>query len=80
MSENTPNIFVRFGSRIARWFRESKSELKKVVWPTRKQMVNHTVIVLISVIAVGVVIAGLDALFMLGIHSFLPFAVGGFRG
>ena len=26
-----------FFQRIARWFREMKSELKKVVWPTPKQ-------------------------------------------
>ena len=34
-----------FFQRIARWFREMKSELKKVVWPTPKQTVNNTVIV-----------------------------------
>ena len=33
-----------------------KSELKKVQWPTRKQTVNNTLIVIACVIAVGVCI------------------------
>ena len=42
--------------RIARWFREMKSELKKVVWPTPKQTANNTVIVIVCVIIVGIFI------------------------
>ena len=38
---------------IGRWFREMRSELKKVVWPTKSQMVNNTLIVLLCVLAVG---------------------------
>lgn len=47
-----PSIF----SRIGRWLRELKSELKKVQWPTAKQTVNNTVIVIICVIVVGIFI------------------------
>ena len=39
------NFFARAGKRISRWFREMKSELKKVVWPTKSQMLNNTLIV-----------------------------------
>ncbi len=42
------------GNRVARYFREMKSELKKVVWPTRKQTFNNTGIVIVCVIIVGV--------------------------
>ena len=39
--ENTkPNIFKRIG----KWFREMRSELKKVIWPTSKQLTNNTII------------------------------------
>jgi preprotein translocase subunit SecE len=31
-------------NRVAKWFREMRSELKKVVWPTPKQVVNNTMI------------------------------------
>ena len=61
MSENNKskaNIF----SRIAKWLRELKSELKKVQWPTAKQTVNNTVIVILCVIIVGVFIWVFDAL------------------
>ena len=46
-----PNILKRIG----KWFREMKSELKKVIWPTSKQLVNNTVVsvVVILVSALG---------------------------
>ena len=47
-------------SRIARWFREMRSELKKVVWPTPKQVTNNTLISLVVMVASGVVIWALD--------------------
>lgn len=46
----------KFFARIARWFREMKSELKKVVWPSKSQMVNNTIIVLVCVLIVGIFI------------------------
>ena len=61
MSENKKskaNIF----SRIAKWLRELKSELKKVQWPTAKQTMKNTFIVILCVIVVGVVIWISDAL------------------
>ena len=33
-----------FFKRAAKWFREMKSELKKVIWPTGKQLFNNTVV------------------------------------
>lgn len=37
-----------------------KAELKKVVWPTKNQLLNNTVLVLMLVIAFSVVILGAD--------------------
>ncbi|KKS42098.1 preprotein translocase subunit SecE [Candidatus Kuenenbacteria bacterium RIFCSPHIGHO2_12_FULL_42_14] len=31
---------------LVQYFKDSKLELKKVVWPTRKQTLNHTVLVI----------------------------------
>ena len=41
--------------RIGKWFREMRSELKKVIWPTGKQLTNNTVVsvVVILVSALG---------------------------
>lgn len=55
-----PNFFVRVGRRFSRWFREMKSELKKVVWPTPKQLANNTLIVLVAVLIVGVIVVLFD--------------------
>ena len=49
-----------FFKSIAKWFREMKSELKKVVWPTPHQVVNNTVVALVVMAASAVVIWGFD--------------------
>ena len=51
-----PNALVRGWKRVARYFREMKSELKKVVWPSGKQVVRNTIVVIAVVIVVGVLI------------------------
>ena len=55
-----PIIFVRMGTGLSRWFREMKSELKKVVWPSGKQLVNNTVVVLVAVLIVGIIVCLFD--------------------
>ena len=50
------NFFVRGFKRIKKWFREMRSELKKVVWPTGKQVVNNVLITLACVLVVGIFI------------------------
>ena len=62
MSENEKKTKTGIFARIAKWLRELKSELKKVQWPTGKQTVNNTVIVIICVIIVGIFIWAFDAL------------------
>ena len=42
------------------FFKDTKAELKKVVWPTRKQVTNNTLWVLILVIAISAIVLGFD--------------------
>ena len=65
------NWFKRFFGAIARYFRELRSELKKVVWPTPKQVLRNTMIVLACVLIVGVFIWMLDAVATMGITELL---------
>jgi len=51
---------VKGSNRIARWFREMRSELKKVVWPTPKQIVNNTFVALTVMACAAVAIWALD--------------------
>ena len=53
-----PNLF----KRIARFFKETKSEIKKVVWPSRKQLINNFVIVLVFCLITGAFIWIVDGL------------------
>ena len=47
-------------NRIARWFREMRSELKKVVWPTPKQIVNNTGVALSVMVVAAIVVWAID--------------------
>ncbi len=60
MSEKKPNFFVRAAKKIGSYFRELKSETKKVSWPSFKQVRNNTGIVIVAVVIIGAFIALLD--------------------
>lgn len=50
-------------NRLTRWYRETVSELKKVVWPTREEWTNLTLIVLAVTVAMGIFLGGMDFIF-----------------
>ena len=64
------------GKRIAKWWREMKSELKKVVWPTPKQVANNTVVALSVMLASAVVIWGFDEFAQLIVRAVISLAAG----
>jgi len=51
---------IKGSNRFAKWFREMRSELKKVVWPTPKQIVNNTLVSLAVMAVSAVAIWALD--------------------
>ena len=51
-----------FFARVGKWFRDMKSELKKVQWPTWKQTLNNTLIVIAFCVVVGACIFLFDKL------------------
>jgi len=48
---------------IQRYFRETIGELRKVNWPTRKEAVNLTIVVLIVTFSMSALLGILDFLF-----------------
>lgn len=60
-----PNIFVRMFKAIGKFFRDTLSEVKKVVWPSKKQVLNNTAVVLAACIICGAVLFGIDSVFAL---------------
>ena len=49
-----------FFSKIANFFTESKIELKKVSWPSKEELIDSTVVVLVSVILLAIFIGVVD--------------------
>jgi preprotein translocase subunit SecE len=45
------------------FLREVRAELRKVAWPSRPEVVNYSIVVLVAVIVLTAIIAGLDYLF-----------------
>ena len=54
---------------IGKFFRDTVSEMKKVVWPSKKQIINNTLVVLAVVLVAAIVLVALDALFGFGISG-----------
>ena len=48
---------------ISRYFSETIGELRKVSWPTRREAINLTFVVLIVMISMSLVLGGLDWIF-----------------
>jgi preprotein translocase subunit SecE len=50
-------------ARIGRFLREVVAELGKVIWPTRKELVTYTAVVIVFVSIMVALVAGLDIMF-----------------
>ena len=68
--ESKPGFF----KRVAKWFREMKSELKKVVWPTPKQLFNNTLVSVVVMVASAIVLWGFDMLASGLVHALINIA------
>lgn len=62
---------LSFGKRVAKWFREMKAELKKVIWPTPKQILNNTLVSLFMMASSAVVLWSFDQLAQLGVKALI---------
>jgi preprotein translocase subunit SecE len=58
---------VGFFGRIGRFVREVVAELRKVIWPTRNELLTYTAVVLVFVAAVMAIVTGLDYLYAKGV-------------
>lgn len=67
--DKKPNLFVRFFRWIVRFFRELRSEMKKVTWMPASDVRKNTLLVVVSVIVVSLAVLGVDSLFNLIVQS-----------
>jgi preprotein translocase subunit SecE len=54
---------VRWYKRFSSFLREVRSELKKVTWPSRNEVYNTTVVVIIAMVFFGFYLYFMDAFF-----------------
>ena len=65
------NWFKRTWGKVWKYFRELRSELKKVVWPTREQVTKNTLVVAGCSAFVGVLIWLFDFVAGIGIEGLI---------
>ena len=56
-------VAVRKENAIIRYFKETRAELRKVNWPTRRQTINLTLIVLAVTVFMAALLGTIDYLF-----------------
>ena len=54
---------VGFFKSIAKRFADVKSEMKKITWPSKSQVINNTMVVIAVSLVAAVLIFGLDTAF-----------------
>lgn len=52
-----------FFARMKKYFKDTKSELKKVTWPSKEQLKQNTAVILVFIILIGIFLFLFDVLF-----------------
>lgn len=63
MAETSTKTKKSFFSRIKKYFKETKSELKKVTWPSWEQLKQNTGVILVFIIIAAVFLLVCDTVF-----------------
>jgi preprotein translocase subunit SecE len=61
-----PNVLSRLFAPLVRFVREVFAELRKVIWPTRKELLTYTAVVIVFVSVITAIVVGLDYVFAKG--------------
>lgn len=62
---------MKIVKKIIQYFKESKEELKKVVWPSKKETLNFTFLVIIISLGVAIFLGLIDRLLILILEKFI---------
>ncbi len=63
MSSRDNETKVKATTKMKNYFKGVRSELKKVNWPSKKELANYTVVVLATCTVMTIIIWGLDLAF-----------------
>ncbi len=60
-------------SKIIEYFKETKTELKHVIWPNRRQTIYYTIIVVVLSVLVAYFLGVFDFAFLQGLQKIISF-------
>lgn len=63
-----------FFDRVKKWFRDMKSELKKVIWPSKEELWKNVLVSLGMIFSSSIVIWGFDQLAQMLVRALLSLA------
>lgn len=52
-----------FLARMKKYFKDTKSELRKVTWPTKEKLIQNTEVIIVFIILIGIFLFACDMLF-----------------
>lgn len=52
-----------FGTRVKKFFKDTKAELKKVTWLTKEQLIHNTGVIIVFIIIITIILSLLDVAF-----------------
>jgi preprotein translocase subunit SecE len=58
-------------SKLIRFLKEVKLEIKKVNWPTRENVIRYTLIIIVSSLIIAAFLGGLDVVFTSILNKFV---------
>ncbi|MFO8034491.1 MAG: preprotein translocase subunit SecE [Candidatus Bipolaricaulota bacterium] len=60
--------------RVRRYLLSVRGEAQRVSWPSRKEVITFTVLILVMTVILGAYLGALDVIFRRGIHFLLRLA------
>lgn len=63
MSRPAATAKAKSENSLIRYFRDTRTEISKVTWPTREEGIRLTLIVVVATIASGALLFGVDSMF-----------------
>ena len=73
MAESNSKVQSATGKGLKGYLKGVEAELKKVVWPTKKELINYTIVVFLVTIFIAFIIYVLDAVFAQLFNTLLHF-------
>lgn len=71
VAASAPAKDAKYGGGVVSFLPEVVSEIRKVIWPTARQMVTYTIVVLVFLVILTALVSGVDFIAGLGVEKAL---------